>query len=66
MVGVVRKKIYISKDVLKTYGEDAKKIAIEEVKRDLIELLNNTPAEKMVTVDERANCWEIEVDCKIM
>ena len=59
------KKIYISKDVLKTYGEDAKKIAIEEVKRDLIELLNNTPAEKMVTIDERANCWEIEIDCKI-
>lgn len=59
------KKIYISKDVLKTYGEDAKKIAIEEAKRDLIKLLNNTPAEKMVTVDERANCWEIEVDCKI-
>ena len=59
------KKIYISKDVLKTYGEDAKKIAIEEAKRDLIELLKNTPAEKMVTVDDRANCWEIEVDCKI-
>ena len=59
------KKIYISKDVLKTYGEDAKKIAIEEAKRDLIELLKNTPSEKMVTVDERANCWEIELDCKI-
>ena len=59
------KKIHISKDVLKTYGEDAKKIAIEEAKRDLIELLNNTPAEKMVTVDERANCWEIEIECKI-
>ena len=59
------KKIYISKDVLKTYGEDAKKIAIEEAKRDLIELLNNTPAEKMVTIDERANCWEIEIECKI-
>ena len=59
------KKIYISKDVLKTYGDDAKKIAIEEAKRELIELLNNTPAEKMVTVDERANCWEIELDCKI-
>lgn len=59
------KKIYISKDVLKTYGEDAKKIAIEEVKRDLIKLLKNTPAEKMVTVDEREYCWEIEVDCKI-
>lgn len=59
------KKIYISKDILKTYGEDAKKIAIEEAKVDLIELLKNTPAEKMVTVDERANCWEIEVDCKI-
>lgn len=60
------KKIYISKDVLKTYGEDVKKIAIEEAKRDLIELLNNTPAEKMVTVDEREYCWEIEIDCKIM
>ena len=60
------KKIYISKDVLKTYGEDAKKIAIEEAKRDLIELLKNTPAEKMVTIDERTNCWEIEIDCKIM
>ena len=59
------KKIHICKYVLKTYGEDAKKKAIEEAKRDLIELLNNTPAEKMVTVDERANCWEIEVDCKI-
>lgn len=59
------KTIFISKDVLKTYGEDAKKIAIEEAKRDLIELLKNTPAEKMVTVDERANCWEIELDCKI-
>ena len=59
------KKIYISKDILKTYGEDAKKIAIEEAKKDLIELLKNTPAEKMVTVDERANCWEIEIDCKI-
>ena len=59
------KKIYINKDVLKTYGEDAKKKAIEEAKRDLIELLNNTPAEKMVAVDERANCWEIEIDCKI-
>ena len=60
------KKIYICKDVLKTYGEDAKKIAIEEAKKDLIELLKNTPAEKMVTIDERANCWEIEIDCKIM
>ena len=59
-------KIYICKDVLKTYGEDAKKIAIEEAKRDLIKLLENTPAEKMVTVDERANCWEIEIECKIM
>ena len=59
------KKIYISKDVIKTYGEDAKKIDIEEEKRELIELLKNTPAEKMVTVDERANCWEIEIDCKI-
>ena len=59
------KRIHIIKDVLKTYGEDAKKKAIEEAKRDLIELLNNTPAEKMVTVDERANCWEIELDCKI-
>ena len=59
------KKIHICKYVLKTYGEDAKKKAIEEAKRDLIELLNNTPAEKMVTVDERANCWEIEIDCKI-
>ena len=59
------KRIHIYKDVLKTYGEDAKKKAIEEAKRDLIELLNNTPAEKMVTVDERANCWEIELDCKI-
>ena len=58
-------KIYISKYVLKTYGEDTKKKAIEEAKKDLIELLNNTPADKMVTVDERANCWEIEVDCKI-
>ena len=60
------KKIYISKDILKTYGENVKKIAIEEAKRDLIELLNNTPAEKMVTVDEREYCWEIEIDCKIM
>ena len=59
------KKIYISKDVLKTYGEDAKKKVIEEAKRDLIELLKKTPAEKMVTVDERANCWEIEIECKI-
>ena len=59
------KKIYIHKDVLKTYGEDAKKIAIEEAKRELIELLKNTPAEKMVTVDEREYCWEIEIECKI-
>ena len=59
------KKIFICKDILKTYGEDAKKIAIEEAKRDLIELLKNTPAEKIVTIDERANCWEIEIDCKI-
>lgn len=59
------RKIHICKDVLKTYGEDAKKKVVEEAKRDLIELLNNTPAEKMVTVDERANCWEIEIDCKI-
>ena len=59
------KRILISKDVLKTYGEDTKKKAIEEAKRDLIELLNNTPAEKMVTIDERANCWEIEIECKI-
>ena len=59
------KKIYIHKDVLKNYGEDTKKKAVEEAKRELIELLNNTPAEKMVTVDERANCWEIEIDCKI-
>ena len=59
------KKIYIRKDVLKNYGKDAKKIATEEAKRELIELLKNTPAEKMVTVDERANCWEIELDCKI-
>ena len=60
------RKIHICKDVLKKYGEDAKKIAIEEAKRELIELLENTPADKMVTVDERANCWEIEIDCKIM
>ena len=60
------KRIHIYKDVLKTYGEDAKKIAIEEAKRDLIELLKNTPAEKMVTIDDRANCWEIEIECKIM
>ena len=60
------RKIHIYKDVLKKYGEDAKKRAIEDAKRDLIELLNNTPAEKMVTIDERANCWEIEIDCKIM
>lgn len=59
------KRIHIYKDVLKTYGEDTKKKAIEEAKRDLIELLKNTPAEKMVTIDERANCWEIEIDCKI-
>ena len=59
------KTIFISKDVLKTYGEDTKKKAIEEAKIDLIELLKNTPAEKMVTVDDRANCWEIELDCKI-
>lgn len=59
------KRILISKDVLKTYGEDAKKRAIEEAKTDLIKLLENTPAEKIVTIDERANCWEIEVDCKI-
>ena len=36
------KRIFINKDVLKTYGEDAKKIAIEEAKIDLIELLKNT------------------------
>ena len=59
------KRIHIYKDVLKTYGEDAKKKAVEEAKRDLIELLKNTPADKMVTIDERANCWEIEIDCKI-
>ena len=53
------KKIYICKDVLKTYGEDAKKIVIEEAKRDLIKLLENTPAEKMVTIDDREHCWEI-------
>ena len=60
------KKIYICKDVLKTYGVDAKKIVIEEAKRDLIKLLENTPAEKMVTIDDREHCWEIEIDCKIM
>ena len=60
------RRIHICKDVLKTYGEDTKKIAVEEAKRDLIELLKSTPAEKMVTVDERANCWEIEIECKIM
>lgn len=59
------KRILINKDVLKNYGEDAKKKAVEEAKRDLIELLKNTPAEKIVTVDEREYCWEIEVDCKI-
>lgn len=59
------RRIHIYKDVLKTYGEDVKKKAVEEAKTDLIELLKNTPAEKMVTVDERANCWEIEIDCKI-
>lgn len=59
------KKIYISKYVLKTYGEDTKKKAIEEAKRDLIELLKNAPAEKMVTIDDREHCWEIEIDCKI-
>ena len=59
------KKIYISKDILKTYGEDAKKKVREEAKRDLIELLENTPAEKMVTVDDREHCWEIEIECKI-
>ena len=58
-------RIYISKYVLKTYGEDTKKKAIEEAKRGLIELLNNTPAEKMVSIDERADCWEIELNCKI-
>ena len=60
------KRIHIYKDVLKKYGEDTKKRATEEAKRDLIELLKNTPAEKMVTIDERANCWEIEIECKIM
>ena len=60
------KKIYISKDVLKTYGEDAKKKAVEEAKKDLIELLKNTPAEKMVTIDDREHCWDIEIECKIM
>ena len=60
------KRIHIYKDVLKNYGKDAKKKAIEEAKRDLIELLENTPAEKMVTVDEREHCWEIEIECKIM
>ena len=60
------RKIHIYKDVLKNYGKDAKKIAVEEAKRDLIELLENTPAEKMVSIDDRANCWEIEIDCKIM
>ena len=59
------RRIHICKDVLKTYGEDTKKKAIEEAKRDLIELLNNTPAEEMVTVDEREYCWEIEIECKI-
>ena len=59
------KKIFISKDVLKIYGEDAKKISIEEAKRELIELLNNTPADKMVTIDDREHCWEIEIECKI-
>ena len=59
------KRIHIYKDVLKKYGEDAKKKAVEEAKRDLIELLKNTPAEKMVTVDDREHCWEIEIDCKI-
>ena len=59
------RRIHIYKDVLKTYGEDAKKTAIEEAKTDLIELLKNTPADKMVTIDDRANCWEIEIDCKI-
>ena len=59
------KRIHIYRDVLKTYGDNTKKKAIEGAKRDLIELLKNTPAEKMVTVDERANCWEIELDCKI-
>lgn len=60
------KNVYISKDVLKTYGENVKKIAIEEAKVDLIELLKNTPAEKMVTIDDREHCWEIEIECKIM
>ena len=59
------RRIHICKDVLKTYGEDTKKKAVEEAKRDLIKLLENTPAEKMVTVDDRANCWEIEIECKI-
>lgn len=59
------KRILISKDVLKTYGEDAKKKAIEEAKRDLIELLKSTPAEKMLTIDDREHCWEIEIECKI-
>ena len=59
------RRIHICKDVLKTYGEDTKKKAVEEAKRDLIELLKNTPAEKMVSIDERANCWEIEIDCII-
>ena len=60
------RRIHICKDVLKTYGEDTKKKAVEEAKRDLIELLENTPADKMVTIDDRANCWEIEIECKIM
>lgn len=59
------KKVYISKDVLKIYGEDAKKIAIEEAKRELIKMIENTPADKMVAIDDREHCWEIEIDCKI-
>ena len=59
------RRIHICKDVLKTYGEDTKKKAVEEAKRDLIKLLENTPAEKMVTIDHREHCWEIEIDCKI-
>lgn len=59
------KRILISKDILKEKGEDVKKYAIEEAKRDFIKMIENTPAEKLVTIDDREYCWEIEIDCKI-
>lgn len=59
------KGIHILKNVLKCYGDNGLLNAKEQAKYDLIEMIRQTPADRLVTVDEREHCYEIEINCRI-